>query len=337
MMFLCNMFNHNSLGQRSLEDVIGIFGNQLRSLGHEAVWRTKNDQFLQGDAGINIIVEGFTPSSIQIIHHYHQMGCRFLCLATEEPTPRGFNWGRDPEMVLRQKYFADAAQMFEGIFHLVPGEHITRWYGQWAPSAYIELGYADTLMRPGLKEPEYDFGFYGSMSTRRLRVLRRLARHTSKPNPIVTCTDFPTQAVRDETMRKAKVLLQIRKYDEMQLVSSSRCNTALSIGRPVVAEPHDLCEPWNKIVKFSDTTDSFYRDAIWALSHWRSMHEKQLIRFKALLNPRVCVGEPMEKIKLDLTPPKIKTHMTPNSTFPQKFLQSATNDDVKLPMTVSGR
>lgn len=316
--------------------MIGIFGNQLRALGHEAIWRTKNDQFLNGDAGINIIVEGFTPSSTQVIAHYHNLGCRFLCLATEEPTPRGFNWGRDLEMVYRQRFFPDAAQYFEGIFHLVPGDHITRWYGQWAPSAYIELGYADTLLRPGLGVPEFDFGFYGSLSKRRLSVLRKLARYSQKVNPIILCHDFPTQAERDERMRKAKVLLQIRKYNEMQLVSSSRCNTALSLGRPVVAEPHDLCEPWNKIVKFSDTTDSFYQDCMWTLSNWKSTHERQLERFRNLLSPDYCVGEPLRKIKIDLTPPKTKVNMMPTTTFPQSFKNTVGPVKSSIPMGVTG-
>ena len=37
--FLFNLMNHNKVGQRSLEDVIGIIGHMLRALGHEANWR----------------------------------------------------------------------------------------------------------------------------------------------------------------------------------------------------------------------------------------------------------------------------------------------------------
>src|SRR6185503_2202241 len=145
--WLFNMLNHNPQGQRSLEDVIGIIGHQLRELGHTAVWDKKNDQFLARDTGINIIVEGFTPPVIEIMAGAHARGCRFVILATEEPTEKGFNHGVDPEMIMRQRMFPEAARYCEGIIHLVPGKRVTDWYGQFAPAAYTELGFARTLVR----------------------------------------------------------------------------------------------------------------------------------------------------------------------------------------------
>ncbi|MEK7749585.1 MAG: hypothetical protein AAB277_01250, partial [Planctomycetota bacterium] len=82
------------------------------------------------------------------------------------------------------------------------------------------------------------FGFFGSLSRRRLKILKTLARYIGSEKAIRVVSDFPTQDERDAAMRSARVILQIRKYDEMGLVSSSRCNTALCNGRPVIAEPH---------------------------------------------------------------------------------------------------
>lgn len=306
MNFLVNTFNHNEKGRRSLEDPMGIIGHQLRALGHQAIYRPSNDQFLTKDMGINLIVEGFTPGAIQALANFHAQGCRFVCVATEEPTERGFNHGKDQEMVWRQKLFPNAAQFFDGILHLVPGENVTKWYSQYAPAACIELGYAPTLVRPTNRNPPtFDFGFFGSVSRRRYKILKHLTKYFGNRN-IRICGDFPTQEERDAKMREAKVILQIRKYDEMGLVSSSRCNTALNVGRPVVAEPHDLSRPWDSIVKFTDSMEEFKMIASWTCINWKSTHMNQFERFKQMLTPELCIGEPMKKIQLDLTEPRFK-------------------------------
>ena len=300
MNFIVNLYNHNKLGQRSLEDVIGIFGNQLRALGHEVLWFPENANFVHKDHGINVVVEGFTEYAVDVLKQAHNLGCRFICLATEEPTPLGFNHGRDREMVWRQKIFPQAAQYFEGIFCLVPGEHVTRWYGQFAPAEYIELGYADSLVRNIRVKPVFNFGFFGSISKRREKILRRLARYIGTEKAIRICSDFPQQHERDEIMRQAKVILQIRKYDEMGLVSSSRCNTALCNGRPVIAEPHALSKPWDEIIWFAGTMESFYDEAIMASAMWEGIYQSQMDKFKKRLPPKLCVGEPLAKIGLTM-------------------------------------
>src|SRR5258708_39655144 len=120
------------MGQRSLEDPMAIIGHQLQALGHRVVWFRENDKFLMPSAGINLLVEGFTSASTAVVAEARQRGARFICVATEEPTPKGFNWGFDREMALRQVEFPNAAQFFEGILYLVPGAG--KWVAQFAPS-----------------------------------------------------------------------------------------------------------------------------------------------------------------------------------------------------------
>ena len=315
MRFLFWLANHTQLGQRSLEDVIGIFGRQLEALGHEVAWDQKNDKVLMKDSGYNVIVEGFTPSVTDCVAQMHAVGARFVCLATEEPTPKGFNWGTTREMAWRQDEFVKAAPYLDAIFHLVPGQHVTDWFSQHAPTAYVELGYAPALVRFGAAavgvrggaytyqsqqyEPPYDFGFYGTASKRRLRLLQKLANRSGKKNAIRTVMDFVDQKTRDDAMKEAKVLLQIRKFEEMGLVSSSRCTTALCIGRPVVAEPHDLSKPWDEVVQFAKTDAEFLDLALLARSRWRAMHQLQFERFKQKLSPEFCVGRALRQVNLD--------------------------------------
>jgi hypothetical protein len=292
-------------------------GHQLRALGHHAVWEPDNDRFVADGNGYNVIVEGFTEDVIGVMQRARERGARFVILATEEPTPKGFNHGTQKEMIHRQETFPEAAKLCEGILHLVPGKPVADWYGQFAPTAQAELGYAASLMRPQYEAARYDFGFYGSVTGRRKRFLTRLARQLGS---VKVMGDFRSQRDRDAEMQKAKVLIQVRKFESMGLVSSSRCNTALAIGRPVIGEPHDLCEPWGSIARFSSKPivfdnrlassyderkaldkatdegfDEFVRLATFAKATWREMWNAQMARFKRL-TPEFCIGEPLRQI-----------------------------------------
>jgi hypothetical protein len=297
--------NHSEVGQRSLEDVIAIFGHQINALGHKAVWDASNTKLVSGADGINVIVEGFTKDSVNLVANAAQQGARWIILATEEPSERGFNQGTQREMVYRQERFPDAAKYCEGILHLVPGEHVTKWYGQFAPAAPIELGYAPTLVRITDKEPDYEFGFYGSLTPRRHSILKRLAKRVGTEKAVRLVVDFATQQERDETMRRAKVIIQVRKFESMGLVSSSRCNTALCLGRPVVAEPHLLSKPWDEVVRFSDTIEGFYSQCLLVRAAWRGVWASQFEKFKAKFPPEVCVGRALDHIGV-LDPARVK-------------------------------
>lgn len=313
--FHCSLFNHNAVGKVSLHDPMFIVGNQLRALGHKFILDLDNDvknhgqedanynlRFYNMPDSYNIVVEGFTDWSINVIATAHADGARFICLATEEPTPTGFNHGRDEEMRKRQESFVRAAPYLDAIWHLVPGEYTSGWYNQQAPAAYVELGYASTLVRINdpfrperiprsfWQEPPFEFGFYGSMSKRRERLLTRLAKATGKRNAVRVMADFDTQLARDLRMYETKVIVQIRKFDEMGLVSSSRCNTALHLGRPVVAEPHELSKPWDSVVKFTRSEDEFIQMALLTAKRWRDAHASQMVKFKELFPPSVCLG-----------------------------------------------
>ena len=267
------------------------------ALGHKVCWDPENKNFVTREIGYNIIIEGFTDAVVDIIRDAHEHGARFICVATEEPTDKGFNHGTSKEMTERQWKFVEAAPYLDAILHLVPGQRVTDWYAQHAPSAYVELGYAPTLMRQETqREPAYDFGFYGTMSKRRESLLKKLAKASGKRNAVRVVADFATQVDRDKAMQEAKVIVQIRKFDEMGLVSSSRCNTALCLRRPVVAEPHELAKPWDEVVKFARTDDDFIQLALMSRGMWRNIHFDQFTKFKEKFTPEVCIGDPLRRV-----------------------------------------
>jgi len=266
------------------------------ALGHHVVWEEVNDRFLTSGAGINIVVEGFFPSSTQVIADAYAHGARFICIAPEEPTPRGFNGGVYDEWVVRQTEFPNAAKYFDGIFYLVPGSG--SWYSQWAPAASVELGYAPSLVRQDDVEPIYDFGFFGSRSDRRLDICKQLVSHSGKRKALIFVTDLLDQSVRDQKMQEARVILQIRRHDYLGFVSSTRCNTALCLGRPVLAEPHLFSKPWNEIVKFSESLEAFFDDALTMRDEWKAAYAAQFARFSEKLTPEFCIGRALEEIKV---------------------------------------
>lgn len=248
-------------------------------------------------------MEGFTDAVVEIVRDAYEHNARFICIATEEPTDKGFNHGTSQEMTQRQWDFVKAAPYLDAILHLVPGQRITDWYAQHAPAAYVELGYAPTLMRQETqREPAFDFGFYGSVSPRRERLLKKLAKASGKHHAVRVVADFKTQVERDKAMQEAKVLIQIRKFDEMGLVSSSRCNTALCLRRPVVAEPHELAKPWDEVVKFARADDEFIFMALAMRSMWRNIHYDQFTKFKERFPPEVCIGDPLRRVGITRKP-----------------------------------
>jgi hypothetical protein len=292
--FIVNLFNHNEKGKRSLEDVVAILAHQLRALGHVCEWNDR--QLIQGFDGLNLIIEGFVPGGIECLRRAHARGGRFIIVATEQPTPKGFNWGFDPEMVERQKNFPEAAQYAEAILCLVPGSE--EWYGQHAPAARIELGFAPTLVRPASGEPDHVFGFYGSLTKRRRTILRRLERKVAYERALRLIYNFASREERDREMQRARLLVQIRVTEKAQLVSSSRLATALCLGRPVVAEPHHLSQEWEKVVHFSGSTDEFVEDAVNMRSFWKSLHAKQFDRFREIMSPQRCLGNALDRLEI---------------------------------------
>src|SRR3990167_3303127 len=91
MLFRFTTFNHCRQGQIIVEDIARILGGQLLTLGHEVAW--SNDGFVPGRDAMNVVLESFAddPRTIERMVAARFAGCRFLIVATEEPTAAGFN------------------------------------------------------------------------------------------------------------------------------------------------------------------------------------------------------------------------------------------------------
>lgn len=294
--FHFNTFNHCADGRACIEDLTIILSAQLRALGHET---TATDEGpLAPDDGYNVLYESFAdPGTIDRIAAAHSDGCRFLYVATEEPTEAGCFGGRlDNAMRERQEAFVEAARYADGILHLIPGERVNAWYSRYAPAAYVELGHAEELVYRGSPvEPDITFGFYGQMTPRRREIFDKLSLVTGERVEVLPFIKYDA-AARDVMMRRVRVILQVRAHDSMETVSSSRCATALNLGRPVVAEPHAQGAPWDRIIHFSASPNDFYDDAVMFAERWEPTYAEQISRFAAILSPELCLGEPLRMI-----------------------------------------
>lgn len=299
MKFNFMTFNHGPQGRIIIEDIAEVMRRQMRSLGHDMIYSPDDPTFFT-DA-VNIVVESFAdnPRTVERMAEAVSFGCKILILATEEPTDNGFNHGLDPAMIERQNAFPNAANFAHGILHLVPGQHVSDWYGALLPSAHYELGWGQpTYESPDDIVPDHDFGFFGKMTWRREKMLAQFEQLTGGPVLRLTTLDVPRHE-RDTIMRRAKVILQIKGNDQWGVVSSTRCASALMFGRPVIAEPHDYDQPWFNVVHFSPTIDRFFVDAMAARQHWRQLHATQHARFKSELSPMRCLGWALKKIGVD--------------------------------------
>lgn len=292
MRFNFNTWNHCEIGQLIIEDITRNLGEQLIALGHEVAW--DNRAFIREADGYNVLLESFAddPETIPVIGEARRNGCRFIIVATEEPTPNGFNSGLEPAMIERQRVFPDAAAHASAILHLMPGRNVNSWYSQFAPAAYAELGFVPRPPVPDV-EPTADFGFYGKMTWRREQVLGKL----QKLGKVLVLDGLDTpRDRRDELMRGCKLIVQIRANEEWGMVSSTRCSTALALGRAVLAEPHHVSAPWDRVVTFAKSTQEFYELAVQiANGDWRKCYQRQNQTFARLLRPDRCIGHPLRE------------------------------------------
>lgn len=312
MQFRFLRFQHVLAGRMSLDDLIAVIGGQLVALGHAVEIDDDKlpseggaENFFRTDPGtVNIVFEAFhAPEVLAALQGAAAAGAKIVCVATEQPGvdadgAAAFNHGLTYKAAERCQAFAAAAEYLHAIWHLVPGDAVNAFYaGFGKPAVYLDLGHA-----PGLREmiddpgdrpaKKYAFGFYGSLTPRRRQMLETLALQSKEKIRILGATPdgLAPWAVRNQAMRECEVGLQLRAYDEAELVSSSRCAMFLHMGLPVVGDRHALDVPWGGIVDLAGEDGRFVALAMDVLQRRRETYTDQWARFAARLTPQACAG-----------------------------------------------
>lgn len=306
MHFLFNRENHKAELRFSFDDTTSTIGAQLEHFGH--TWEINDRQVSFAADTVNVLFEGFSEEALQVYGAHVRQGARYLCIATEQPTGYDahgmggeFNFGKPDHMHGRQAKFIEACDRldFVAIWPLVAGDETLAWYRRWCPRvAHLPIGFAPRMLRSPAREPEFDFGMYGSIpeGARRWRWLERLHQETGASVHILGSKGIVPVEERDAEMQRCRVLLQIRPSEDSELVSSSRIAASLHAGRCVVAEHHRLPGLYGQVARFAPEPGfaSFRRSCQLALAHWRGEYLQQMAAFREILSPEATLLPALE-------------------------------------------
>ena len=284
---VCNA-NHEETSRKAIEDIAVILSGQLRDLGHRAI---RTGGFFPSPV-YNIMFEHFFPEVLADMTDYRDKGYKFIIVGTEAPEPDGKRfYGKEDLSGRRARMFCfeQACRMSDAVWPLLPDT--LPWYKtKHANVSAIEFGYSPSLMRLDREEPDMDFAVFGVHTQYRIDMYTRLAKaaKTMAP-PIPDETFFATQHERDQTIWRAKTVLNIKQQPEWPVISGSRCATALSCGRPVFSEFIDINSLYRGVIDFAPMGEDFVEAALRFLPGWQEAYERQLAAFKTLDAER-CLG-----------------------------------------------
>jgi hypothetical protein len=325
-------FNHSLGGRDTLIDIQNSIAGQLRDLGFDC-GRDPGMEFGRGHvvAGldgkgarfVNIIFEGFHPGIIEEVKRTRKDGgAKFVCVMTEQPGKRGFNDVPDQDMILRQKFFKDAAPLMDAIWCLVPGSEVwAKRLNRW--SVHMETGYS--TMRHKLlsdfvrAEPAYDVAFYGGMTQRRWNILQALKGRgfsvitppdvpqvdTKKligghilPGAVKTADMYADIEHRNRVVSLARCVVELKPNPKREYPSSTRLNVGLHVGRACVVEKHPIDTAWKQVVDFADSYEDFFDKVAAVVADPVNAYARQLAAFQRILSADNCVGKAMKDTQL---------------------------------------
>jgi hypothetical protein len=162
--------NHDPIGRQTLGDMFAWFRAGLLDAGHKVTWHdTKTER-----GAVNIFWENFSPGWGKLLA---DSGITYGIVATEVPDGMGsFNWRNDSGWPQRFAAFGEVAERAAFIWETV--ESTVPFYGRFAKTAYLELGYSDRLLPiESMPDPNLDFSFFGLCTPYREQVAAELRQH----------------------------------------------------------------------------------------------------------------------------------------------------------------
>lgn len=280
--------NHTELGRKSLEDVIHALGAQILDLGHTA---DRSDTAVRLDA-VNVVCEGFTETESDRILEMRRQGYHIILVCTEGILNNSLNNFQTEDYRIRYRELIRIAPKVDALWCLVPGTAaVLRDLNLHAVD--VELGYSPRRRRDLVWDPQYDFGFFGSVTRYRGTTMQEFGR---RGHSVYVMRNFAPPDERDRAIANCKVVLHIKATKNWKIVSSSRCSTALHIGRPVISQPIASKSIWKEIVRFSMTQESFFDDAIRLMRNWRANWHRQVDAYQRLLSADKCLGPAIDDL-----------------------------------------
>lgn len=267
--------NHDIDGRASVLDLLPWLVGSLARLKHQV---TIGD-CLASDA-LNVVFENFTDADATLLK-----GCNFGLIATEIPTERTFNgFDREP-WLMRRRAFDKIAPRARFIWSLV--EEPVELYSQSVPSAYLELGFLESIIDPIFaSEPEFDFGFYGLHNTPyRNKMLRYLGKYFAIANP----ADFLIGSEVNRFIASFKIGVCLKHTASWPIPSPARIGRLLHAKRGIAAEYVPVRTRASALVPMAEQNQNFAEFCLQCIEGpWKERAEEAFERFRATM--------PMEEI-----------------------------------------
>lgn len=295
MHFHWTCINHHPDGADTLIDVRNAIAGQIADLGHS---QSYGDATLETLPAINIIIEGFGPRTVAWMAARHKDNCRFVTVCTERMGKESLDDAPHPDMKTRQQNLPVAAALSEAVWCLVPGTaaHLRSYCKD---TRDIELGYSRTREAYLHSDvvPVHSACFYGGMLDRRRVVLETLIA-----GGIDICMppkEYGRISDRNAALALSKIALGINPVPGWKIVSSSRAQSALHVGRPMLMEEVDDAaspSPWREVIRFCRLRD-MYGQALDMIEHWEAERDRQLGAFREKFSAQRILAPAIEALK----------------------------------------
>jgi len=186
-----------------------------------------------------------------------------------------------PEYPGRRRNLLRILQHCEFVWPIVPSE-----YDQYVPPerlAFLEFGYVEALRRDGLAAGDRDIDvlLYGSMNDRRQAVLDALKGRGLK---VAATRGWLPDYMRDNLLGRSKVVLDVKRSDDVKFTSPSRICTAVQMGATLLSERFDTSRlaslyAYTQPCPFGEVVDR--ATALARSSDWQDLGPAARERFKS--------------------------------------------------------
>ena len=259
---------------------------------------------------INLFWENFFPGMGEKIK---KMGIVYGIVATEIPDGKSFNGRSDGSWPMRWKGFPEAASGASFIWTMV--ESTVPFYSQFAPTAFVELGFSELLV-PAVRreEPDIDFSFFGLKTPYREKIINELEKKAKVKCP----KKFLSAPQVADLISRTKVGLSFKQSESWPIPSPTRLARHLIAKRGLVTEYTEVVTKQAELVSVVPKEGDFVDFALEKLKTWKEDAEKAFERYRVEM-PMKSIMENMlsrtgvlslsplsseeEGIKLVLNPP----------------------------------
>lgn len=236
MHFHLQLANHYFGGLYLIEDIVAPVVSGLRTSGHEVTMGMLPD--LPTWPSVVLLIEFFNKDDVvdSFLQWRNDPSARkCVGLICTEDIDDMLVMGK-PEHPGRRRNLLRVSPQCDFVWPIVPSDYDK--YVVPERLAFLDFGYVEALRREGLPPPQRDIDvlLYGSINDRRRSVLEKL---TARGLKVAATRGMLPDYMRDSLIARSRVVLDMRRGDDVKFTSPTRICAALQMGATVVSEKFD--------------------------------------------------------------------------------------------------